>query len=63
MAEVCERCGKSVPKLEKCYFCERWVCNGCVKSIRNAYLLKKERIVICKDCWTDMEKRKKFKSM
>lgn len=56
----CQRCNKEAHYLEKCNYCERQVCRTCVKSSRRP--IKIERIVICKDCWSDLRKRKKYKS-
>lgn len=57
---ICERCGREVYFLEKCDYCGRKVCVGCEKSAKK--LSRVRRIVICKDCWTDLRKRKAFKS-
>ena len=57
---TCERCGKQSPKLEKCNYCGRLVCRDCTKSSKR---LKVGRLFICKDCWSDMKKRKEYKSV
>jgi len=57
---ICERCGREVHFLEKCEYCNRKICASCVKSSKK--LSRVRRIVICKDCWGEMEKRKAFKS-
>ncbi len=59
----CERCKRYVHKAEVCSFCGRTVCYHCVKAIKNYYDVGKKRAVICKDCWTNMETRKRFKSL
>jgi len=56
----CERCGAEIYKYNVCNYCHRKICNNCVKSSRR--VSKTVRLVICKDCWGDMEKRKAFKS-
>ncbi|MCX6776166.1 MAG: hypothetical protein NT130_04950 [Candidatus Micrarchaeota archaeon] len=57
---ICERCGKEVYLLEQCDYCNRKVCVQCEKSAKKTSRIR--RIVICKDCWTDMKKRKVFKA-
>ena len=56
----CERCKEEIYKLEKCDFCNRKICRDCTKSSKNTSKLA--RSVICKDCWSDMTKRAKYKS-
>jgi len=56
----CERCKDEGYVLEKCNFCNRKICKNCTKSSKN--LSKLERSVICKDCWSNMPKRKRYKS-
>lgn len=58
----CERCGKEAHYFEYCDYCEpkRRVCRSCQKSSKTAS--KTLRLVICKDCWSKLERRKKFKS-
>jgi len=46
--------------LEKCEYCNRQVDRRCVKSSRKP--IKTVRIVICKDCWSDLKKRSQYKS-
>ncbi len=58
---LCERCGADIYKREVCRQCGRKMCTNCVKSSRR--VTKTVRIVICKDCWSVMKKRKAFKSM
>ncbi|MCD6549092.1 hypothetical protein J7K41_00030 [Candidatus Micrarchaeota archaeon] len=55
---TCERCGEQVYKVERCDYCGRLICHSCVKSSRKT---KDGRRVICKDCWTDTQKRKAYK--
>ncbi len=57
---LCERCGKEVYKNEVCNYCKKKLCFNCVKSSRR--VTKTNRIVICKDCWGKITKRKQFKS-
>lgn len=60
MILLCERCKKEVHRLEHCNYCNRMICNSCMKgSIR---IKKTARLVICKDCWGSMKKRGAFKS-
>ncbi|MCX6767717.1 MAG: hypothetical protein NTY90_03245 [Candidatus Micrarchaeota archaeon] len=55
----CERCGKETHFLEPCHPCGRRVCRACQKS--GKLLSTHERRLICKDCWTKMDKRMAFK--
>ncbi len=47
--------------LEKCNSCGKMVCESCEKSAKR--VKKVSRVVICKDCWSDMKKRSKFKAL
>ena len=60
MLETCERCKRQVPRADTCNYCKRLVCESCKKSAKRASKIKK--LFICKDCWSKMESRKKFKS-
>ncbi len=60
MLQTCERCKKQVAKADRCNYCERLICESCKKSSKRAS--KTVKLFICKDCWSDMKKRKKFKS-
>jgi hypothetical protein len=56
---VCERCGKQTAKPEACNYCKKMCCNLCIKSSKRPSRLV--RLIICKNCWGNMEKRGKFK--
>ncbi|MEM4272461.1 MAG: hypothetical protein QXH30_02630 [Candidatus Bilamarchaeaceae archaeon] len=56
---VCERCGKQTAKLEACSYCKKMCCISCEKSSKKPDRLTK--LIICKSCWGNMEKRRKFK--
>ena len=56
---TCERCGVQTAKLEKCGYCQKMVCNLCIKNSKRK---KVGNRYICKSCWSDMDKRKQFKS-
>jgi len=56
----CERCKEEIYKLDKCNFCDRNICRLCIKSQKK--LSKIVSSMICKDCWSDMKKRSKYKS-
>ncbi len=60
MLQTCERCKKQIPKAEKCDYCNRLMCESCTKSSKRASKIKK--LFICKDCWSQMGKRSRFKS-
>ncbi|MGC8547423.1 MAG: hypothetical protein ACP5MC_00260 [Candidatus Micrarchaeia archaeon] len=57
---LCERCKREIYKYEVCNYCGRKIGQECVKSSRR--VSKSVRLVICKDCWSDISKRKAFKS-
>ena len=57
---ICERCGKETHQLEPCEYCNRKVCVRCEKSSKKTSRIR--RIVICKDCWSELGKRKVFKA-
>ena len=46
--------------MEACTGCSRMVCRNCQKASLTAS--KTKRLVMCKDCWGDIKKRKKFLS-
>ncbi len=60
MLQTCERCKRQVPKADICNYCSRLMCESCKKSSRRAGRNKK--LFICKDCWSKMPLRRKFKS-
>ncbi len=60
MSGKCGRCGKDAYYMEACSGCTRMVCRDCQKSSLTAS--KTKRLVLCKDCWGDIKKRKKFLS-
>lgn len=57
---LCERCGREIYKYVTCDYCGRKICYDCIKSSENASKTKK--LVICKDCWSNLPKRKAYKS-
>ncbi len=57
---LCERCGRDVHKHLICNSCNRKICNDCIKSSKRISVT--EKAVICKDCWSDLKKRGKYKS-
>lgn len=57
---VCERCGKQTAKLEACKYCNKMCCASCEKSSKKPNRLVK--LIICKNCWGNLDKRSKFKS-
>ena len=60
MTVRCERCKTEVYKTEYCNYCGRTICNSCMKSSSRGNP-KPNRLVICKDCWGKMQKRRSFK--
>ena len=60
MVLSCERCKRETYKPERCNYCKRMICNLCTKS--SSRYRKTTRLIICKDCWSNMKKRSAFKS-
>ncbi len=58
---LCERCGKEIHKNVSCGYCNKKICYSCLKSSKR--VTKVEKAFICKDCWSNMKKRKKYKSL
>lgn len=56
----CERCGKETYIMRPCMGCKRKVCPDCEKSGKR--IKTHDRLLICKDCWSKMPRRKTFKS-
>ncbi len=57
---MCERCKREIFRYEMCNYCGRRIGDECVKSSQKPE--KVVRLVICKDCWSDMKKRTAFKN-
>jgi predicted nucleotidyltransferase len=60
MTFLCERCKRDIYRNEICNYCSKKICNDCVKSSQR--IQKVTRLVICKDCWSNMRKRGAFKN-
>lgn len=60
LASFCERCKKEIFRYSGCNYCGRKICDSCIKSSQRVAKVKK--IIICKDCWSDMKKRKQYKN-
>jgi len=60
MVLTCDRCKRDIFKCEQCAYCKRTICNRCMKSSQR--IKKTTRLVICKDCWSNLARRKIFKS-
>jgi len=56
---TCERCKREIYRYDVCNYCGRKICNSCIKSSQTS--TKTVHLVICKDCWTNIEKRKMYK--
>jgi len=56
--ETCGRCGTQSAKLQKCDYCDRNLCNSCIKSQKRKKIGKR---YICKGCWGSITKRSMFK--
>ncbi len=60
MTFLCERCKDEIYKSEACTYCGKKICINCEKS--SMRVQKVTRLVICKDCWSNIKKRTAFKS-
>lgn len=60
MTFSCERCKREIYKNETCNYCNRKICTKCVKSSNRVQ--KVTRLVICKDCWSNIRRRTAFKN-
>ena len=60
MTFLCERCKKEIYKSEACNYCNKRICNDCEKS--SIRIQKVTRLVICKDCWSNIKRRTAFKN-
>jgi hypothetical protein len=60
MNMFCERCKKEIFAYKVCNYCKRKICNDCIKSSQRTSKISK--LIICKDCWSDMRRRKAYKS-
>ena len=56
---ICERCSDETYKLNKCEYCGRKLCKACEKSSKKPE--KVRWLMICRDCWGDLKKRRVFK--
>ena len=57
---MCERCKNDVHKYVTCNYCNKKICYNCIKSQKKISVT--ERAYICKDCWSNTKRRKKYKS-
>jgi hypothetical protein len=57
--ETCEKCGNQTAKLVRCDYCARRICNLCVRSQKRK---KIDHRYICKNCWSNVNKRSMYKS-
>lgn len=60
MTFSCEICKREIYKNETCNYCNRKICNNCMKSSQRVQ--KVTRLVICKECWSNIKKRTAFKN-
>lgn len=57
---ICERCSRDITKFVVCNYCNRKVGNECMKSSKRQSRVV--RLVICKDCWSILSRRKAYKT-
>lgn len=57
---TCERCKKELFRFSGCNYCGRKICDSCMKSSQRT--AKTKKLVICKDCWSNMKRRKQYKN-
>jgi ribosomal protein S26 len=56
----CEKCGRDVFKFVVCNYCGRKIGQECIKSSKRKS--KVVKLVICKDCWSILPRRKAYKN-
>ena len=56
----CERCNRDIYKFYVCNYCNRKIGYECIKSSKKKS--KTVKLVICKDCWSVMSRRKTYKT-
>lgn len=61
MIRRCDRCSGETHFLEKCSFCGKYICRGCLHAARN--IKKVMRVAICKSCFGDTKKMKEYENM
>jgi len=57
---LCERCSRDVYKHVVCNYCNKKICNDCMKSSKSKS--RTVKLVICKDCWSKLQNRKTYKN-
>ena len=57
---MCERCSRDIFKYVTCDYCKKKIGQECMKSSKRK--TKVVRLIICKDCWSIMSRRKTYKS-
>jgi len=57
--ETCTRCGNQTAKLDRCDYCNRVICFPCIKSQKRKKIGHR---IICKSCWSNINKRSMYKS-
>lgn len=60
MTITCERCGDPLHKYYVCNYCDRKIGYECLKSQKK--VTQTDRAYICKDCWSNTKRRKRYKS-
>lgn len=58
---LCERCHREMYKFVVCDYCHRKIGYECIKSSKKKSNTVK--LVICKDDWSKMSKRKAYKNL
>lgn len=61
MIKRCERCNSDTHFLEKCTFCNKYICRKCIHAGKN--VKKVTRVIICKSCFGDVKKMKEYENM
>ncbi len=58
----CQRCSRITWNAAVCNYCGRIVCEHCIKSVKKVKRKDIGKLYICKDCWSNLEKRKLFRN-
>ncbi|BCS90595.1 MAG: hypothetical protein ARM1_0052 [Candidatus Micrarchaeota archaeon] len=57
----CERCNREIVHFDVCNYCGKKICRYCLKASQRGVVKARDRLAICKSCWTDISKRKLYK--
>ncbi len=62
VAIKCQRCSRITWTAVVCNYCGKVVCDKCVKTSKRVKRRDIAKLHICKDCWSNLEKRKMYRN-